>query len=44
MLTIKNDKEYVSLITRKYKNPKLLKNLHTNSSNSTTMSINNIHL
>jgi len=44
MLTIENSNEYSSLIARKYKNPKLLKNLHSNSSNSTTMTINNIHL
>lgn len=43
MLTIENPDEYVSLIARKYKNPKLL-TMYTNSSNSTTMSINNIHL
>ena len=43
MLILENSKEYVSLIARKYKNP-ALKNMHTNSSNSTTMTINNIHL
>jgi hypothetical protein len=44
MITIENPDEYVSLIEKNYKKSKFLKSLHTNSSLSTTMTINNIHL
>jgi len=45
MLPIENADAYIKLIQSKYTEPSFLKNVHhTNTSLSTTMSINNIHL